>query len=65
MLEKKVVSPFDILYLWISIVYTLYVLTIIVCLVKCMWCPKSNIFPANDVLYKTIHPPLINGKQLC
>ena len=56
--RKNLVSPFDNLYLWRSIVYALNVLTIIVCLVKCMWCPKSNIFSANDVLYKTILRPL-------
>ena len=40
--RQKGVSPFDILRVWENIVYTLNVLTIIVCLVKCMWCPQSN-----------------------
>jgi hypothetical protein len=40
--RQKGVSPLDILRVWENIVYTLNILTIIVCLVKCMWCTKSN-----------------------
>ena len=40
--RQKVVTSFDISHLWRSIIYTLCILTIIVCLGKCIWCLKYN-----------------------
>jgi len=48
--RQKGVSPCDILRVWENIVYTLNVLTITVCLVECMWSPKS-IFCLDQVMF--------------